>query len=262
VACYSSNYGEFGGDPEIALTAAILGTESGESTGAFASVCMVFRPPLTAPNSVQFIVYGPDGTLLNEAPLDTKGDNPSIPQNCIGCHGIKATYDASTNAVNGARFLPFDPGAFRFSEQAGYTRADQEENIRALNDAIRSAALSAAALEFVEGLYAGDPTVEGTVADESFVPRGWRNTARDAAVYRNAIGPYCRACHGSHDADRGLDFASADATRDLWGGTLGPLLCGDSHGMPNAEQVMKRFWASPARAYLASHYNFAGACAP
>jgi hypothetical protein len=261
IACASANYGAFSGDQDQALALAITGTESGVSTGAFATVSMVYRPPITAPNSVQFMVYGADGALVNEAELDRPGDNPSIPHNCLNCHGTGSSYDANTNSVSNARFLPFDPLAFAFADENGYRRPDQEENIRALNQIVLGTEMSASAREFVEGMYAGALATAGTIANEEFVPVGWQESEETRAVYLHAVAPYCRGCHASREPGDGLDFASADALR-AWGPKIGEVMCSPlaTHSMPSAEAVVRRFWASPARAYLVEFLNLTGSC--
>jgi hypothetical protein len=65
---------------------------------------MVYDPP-TAPNAVKFMVFNAAGALLTPAQLDTRGDNTSIPNNRINCHGSDG-YDAATHSVIGARFPP------------------------------------------------------------------------------------------------------------------------------------------------------------
>lgn len=267
VACLTGNYGFFSGDENLALDQAIEGTESGVSTGAFALVAMVYVPPITDPNSVQFMVYGAGGQLVNEAELDTHGDNPSIPQNCINCHGSNATYDPATSSVIGARFLPFDPGAFGFSSEDGYTRADQAEPIRLLNQIVSEAGLSAGSRELLDGWYGGSLDIENTAADTSFVPEGWRGSIRSIETYANVIAPYCRACHASRgEGDQGerLDFTAYD---EILAPLIGQAVCGvrgepASHRMPSAQAVARELWSGPARAYLVDLFDVPGSCAP
>ena len=83
-ACITKNYGvdgenqpDFSGDAESAMDDAIRNQNS------FAAVCMVkigntFGP--TAGNDVQFMVYGADGNIVDQAQLDSTGSNESIPE--------------------------------------------------------------------------------------------------------------------------------------------------------------------------------------
>lgn len=267
-ACYVSNYGDgvvnFGADPTAAVAKAVTGAKSGVHTGAFATVAMVYTAPISAANSVQFMVYGSNDLRVNEAPLDSKGYNKSIPQNCLTCHG-GVTYDSGANSVTGARFLAFDTDIFSYSTEAGFTLAAQQEGFRKLNRHVYNAAPTAATKQLIEGWYAaGSVNTAGTVADTSFVPPTFAAEKKDKKVYQEVVAPYCRGCHASQSA-----FSFTDST-DFKG--LGFLIdsrvcthnpsAAESHLMPNAEVTLKRFWNSPARAYLAGYLDSAGSCNP
>lgn len=273
-ACYVSNYGDgvrdFGGDPQAAVNRAIDGFESGAHHGAFATVAMVYVPPITADNSVRFIVYDEDGKLKYDAQLDSTGYSKAIPHNCISCHG-GATYDPATNRVSGAslnpkrkqvraaRFLPFDLDAFEYSTKAGYTRADQEESFRKLNRHVYFAGPSDATVELIDGWYgSGGVHIAGTTADTSFVPGTFARRAVDAKIYRSVVAPYCRACHVSQTGI--FSFVDSDDFKDA-GGLINVATCG-TKSMPHAEVTQRRFWASPARAYLAGYLDSVGSCKP
>jgi hypothetical protein len=265
LACMTGNYGQFSGNQQLALEAAINGTESGVSQGAFAYVAMVYEPPLDSLNSVRFIVYGSDRQLALEAPLDTVGENASIPNNCLNCHGAGASYDPASNTVSNARFLLFDPAAFRFSSTSGYRRVDQEESIRELNQLIYTYASSDPTKDAIENLYDGQLNISGTIANTEAVPQEWAGSLRDRQVYRNVVAPYCRGCHASFgNASQGLATPEALTTRAQ---VLARAVCdristAQLHAMPNAEVVLDRFWNGPARAYLAEFVGIPGSCAP
>jgi hypothetical protein len=253
LACYVRNFGIFGGDESEALALTVAGGIP------LATVAMVYTPPITAPNAVTFMVYGPNGELINEAQLDTFGNNTSIPQNCLNCHGGNSRYDAATNAVTGARFLPFDPAAFTYGVRADLTLIAQEQKFRLLNRLVDQAAPTTGVRELINGIF---PPNGGY--DPSFVPQGWRNTAADARVYREVIAPYCRSCHVSFDGAAGdeLVFATADSVRTR-AAPLMQHLCGAGPlGMPAAEQTTRAFFSSPARAVILQWLGEPGACAP
>jgi hypothetical protein len=244
LACYVSNYGTFGGDYADAITRAANGEAAG-GTGAFASVAMVYTPPAGAPNSVQFMVYGAAGGLISSATLDRFGDNTSIPNNCLNCHGAGATYDSTTHASTGAHFLPFDPGVFRYSSEPGLTASDQAQNVARLNQMVAAADVT--------------PAIVGITANPAQIPDGWGATPFDKAVYRNVTAYACRGCHSTLEG--GLQFANAGDFRAS-GSTIGAAVCASDHRMPSAEVPFERVWNGPARAYLAAYLNLTGACAP
>jgi hypothetical protein len=263
VACTTFNYGVFGSKEADALQLAVDGRIAGAGKGSFANVSMIYDPPITAPNAVRFMVYNTAGTLQTQAQLDTRGDNTSIPQNCLNCHGSDSSYDPATHRVTGARFLPFDPSAFVFSDRPSMARRDQEDAMRALNQTFLAAAPSDTLAETVRGWYGGNATLQGT-ADTTVVPAAWSGPA-DAPLYRNVIAVSCRGCHASRsDA---LAFATPDQFRAR-GSQIVSAICGTgrdaAHAMPSAEASLDRFWSGPARAYLAGFFGaeVVGACVP
>lgn len=259
VACYVSNYGEFGGDPGSALASTIAGVEAGGTTGSFATVAMVYTPPITAPNAVSFVVYDGAGAIATQAQLDTFGDNMSIPNNCINCHG-GARYDAAQNAVIGARFLPFDPSGFEFAPaRAGYRDVDQFPRIHELNQLIAQTEPTPAIREMIEGF--------GTAPSRpalDFVPAGWSATTASRKVYTETVAVACRSCHTSLTG--ALDFRTAESF-ESFRTQIADSLCGPSglaasHDMPSAEVPLRRLWTTPARAYLVDFLDITGACEP
>lgn len=251
LACYVRNFGTFGGTVADALTA----VESGQP---FATVAMVYTPPIDAPNAVRFMVYGADENLTTSAQLDTRGDNTSIPHNCLNCHGGRSQYDTTAHAVTNARFLPFDPAAFDFSATPVLTFASQQEAFRNLDRLIMSAGATDAVGELVTGMFGGP------AYDESFVPSGWSTTASDRRVYREVIAPYCRSCHVSFQRGAGDSgtFASADSLRRAASSVVSRICGAGPKGMPAAEATARDFFASPARGLLLTWLEAPGACAP
>lgn len=252
LACYVGNYGTFGGDRDEALTLMLAGD------APFATVAMVYTPPITAPNAVSFMVYGANGQLVNEAQLDSFGDNTSIPQNCINCHGGGSRYDPATNAVIGARFLPFDPAAFSYAARSDLTLIAQEQQFRQLNRLVDQAAPTKGVRELIAGMFPANKPY-----DPSFVPPGWAAKPADARVYREVIAPYCRGCHASFDDDAtDLVFSTADSVRTRWSSMM-THLCGTGPlGMPAAEQTTRAFFNSSARGIMLQWLGQPGACAP
>ena len=244
LACYVSNYGTFGGDPDDAISRAVTGETAG-GTGAFASVAMVYTPPASRPNAVTFMVYGATGALITSAQLDTFGDNTSIPNNCLNCHGAGATYDPIAHAATGAHFLPFDQASFRFSTQPGFTAGDQAPAVRALDDMVARTDVTAAILRISN--------------DPDRVPAEWSSTIFDEAVYRNLVAPTCRGCHASLTG--ALAFESAADFRALSDGNI-TAICAPGHLMPAAEVPFRRTWTTSARAYLLAALDAPTACAP
>jgi hypothetical protein len=113
--------------------------------------------------------------------------------------------------------------------------------------------------DLIDGAYNG-----GTVWDDTYVPSDWNNGFNQAyqTLYTGVVRPYCRGCHVS--AAPGLDLATFDqlpAPSLIAGVACQP---GPPNGyfMPNAEQSMRRFWASGARAFLNEWTGDATGCNP
>jgi hypothetical protein len=253
VACYVRNFGIFGGNRTQAF-AEMLGNGI-----PIATVAMVYTPPIEAPNAVTFIVYGPDSALAPLAQLDSRGDNTSIPQNCLNCHGGRATYDPVAHAVSGARFLPFDPAAFAFDTRVDLTLAAQEAKLRRLNQLVLLTAPPPPTRELVDGMFPPDQP-----HDPDFVPTGWNANASDRRMYREVVAPYCRGCHASFSQVTGTTDPSAYATADALRARSPALferVCGAGpKGMPSAEATTTRFFESSARGVVLQWLDMPGAC--
>ena len=254
VACYVRNYGVFGGTKADSLAALVA------AGIPLATVAMVYTPPITAPNAIAFLVYGGDNALINEAQLDTKGDNKSIPQNCLNCHGGRSSYDLVNHAAIGARFLPFDPSMFDYDTRPDLTFAAQEEKFRRLDRLVVTAAPTVATQELIEGMF----PLANTPYDPTFVPAGWTGTQRETNVYRTVIAPFCRSCHASmeNQANDPLAFTTAAQVRAKSSSVVSHLCGAGPKGMPSAEATSAAFFASPARAVMLQWLGAPGACAP
>jgi mono/diheme cytochrome c family protein len=207
--------------------------------GLVATVVMEYVAPDQDPagkKRTTFYVYGADGQRVGIAGLNLDGRgskaNPGV---CLVCHGGKP--QALVNGVypnfgdTGAYFLPWDVPTFIFDGDPvglpaapGFSRADQEKNFRELNravlahhtqeaqfDQVSGLTRRVAPVEMIRGWYGG-PRLPNDTFDESFVPVGWRPSAENGVpagarrVYREVIGPTCRACHAQRES--ALDFAT------------------------------------------------------
>jgi hypothetical protein len=249
VACYVRNYGVFEGSDGDALAALVAaGTP-------LATVVMVYAPPIDAPNAVSFIVYDGAGNLQTQAKLDVAGNNQSIPQNCINCHGGQSRYDATAHAVTNARFLLFDPASFEFAA-APLDLASQADSFRALNRLVQAAGATDATTHAIDGMFPQN----NSPYDATFVPAAWSKTPSDARVYREALVPFCRSCHTTMTGQ--LAFETPADLRALATNTVTRACGSGPHGMPAAQQTSLRFFSSPARALLVTWLGAAGACEP
>lgn len=301
-ACYVTNYGrstkitsddpEFGSvDPQVAINQAITGPSgpgSNAKTQPVATVAMVYDPTIAiASRRVKFMVYDGAEILSDFAALDNGGvfalkdalagdhfeqsANITVPDNCLTCHGVGATYNRSESGdswVEGAAFLPFDPEALIFSTSSStYSKANMMPQIKALNALVWDTAPPAQVTALLQGMYPVNGTPTGpkdasSVFDPTYIPAAWKTADKVAnQVYTEVVKPYCRTCHVT--AYAGLDWDSYSEFQ-----TASPSIAGDlcTSGnllpMPQAEQIQRRFWKSPARAHFVEAFDVSGACAP
>src|SRR5262249_28383522 len=212
-------------------------------------------------NSVQFIVYNAQGDRVNTAKLDSKGDNMSVPTNCLVCHGGSFTPDTDQVARQ-AHFLPFDVFRLKYADDLGidapeYTYNAQAEKFRKLNEHVYNAGATDDIKGMIDSMYGGPGKVSiaNTPAQE-YVPESWQQAGK-AKVYNAVVKPYCRTCHVAREEAPGFIWEKYENFNDNVG-SMPHLVC-ETHDMPNAEQTLKNFWKSSARAHLAGAFPNAGA---
>jgi hypothetical protein len=251
VACYVTNYGLPGGDPETALAEAIGHSPVTATVGMDYSA-----PPGSTTKAVKFYVWDANGNLSPQAILDSEGPK-SVPQICLVCHG--GTYSEATHTVRNASFREFDIFSFLYSTQSGFTQTDQIDKFMALNQIIKASKPNPnnpnkPITALIDGIFpAGKPPVE------DWAPDGWKQAGK-AEFYTRIPRVYCRACHIAQTA--GIDWTKFTQFQD-YSSTIEDLVC-SSRTMPHAEVPFRLFWTSPAdRDYLASPQTglgFSGPC--
>ena len=259
-ACYVTNYGKVGGVTVFGNQTVAL-DEAVRRDSPIATVAMIYKPPITAPNAVKFLVYDERGALQNFATLDTHGSNESVPNNCLVCHGA-GVYNADSHQVSNARFLPFDPFSFKYSTVAPFTYDAQAQELRKLNQHVMNTEPAPGTIDFVTNLYSPSYDTDGATAVGSYIPAGWKDPVNDPVrkqekLYNTVVKPYCRTCHASQSAFPFLRYSDFIG----FGPTIGADVC-TAHLMPQAEHTANNFWRSPARAHLVGALGLATACAP
>jgi len=222
------------------------------------------------------------GIRATTVSLDGRSDK-AMPGPCITCHGGRG--DALTppnsqgkrlfNLVRSgasqhrgdveAHMHPFEMEAFGHSTTAGFTRAEQEANVKKINqwilctyplpaastlpeDQCRRPANTnewqGTAAEMLKGFYGG-PGMPNATSTDTYVPEGWR-TAGQTTLYQNVVAPYCRTCHimrgsaGNSD----LDFTTYEKFRSYADRIKVHVL--DRGNMPLAKIVYDAYWGGSA----------------
>lgn len=182
---------------------------------------------------VSFQVYDPSLRRSNTSHVDSEGSK-QVPHSCIACHGGR--WDPTTRTVIGAALLPFDVAHMRFSTQPGFTRAEQEPALAALNAMVLRTRPDPRdpndpIAVWINGTYANGTR---TTADDSFVPPGWRG---DVALYRQVARPYCLTCHQAQQGT--LSFNTASQFRSM-ATRIQATVC-STRSMPHAEATLVAF---------------------
>lgn len=184
--------------------------------------------PYTGNKFTKFYNFAGDGNLTNDPPgtqqhfvdLDRRGDKP-MPTTCIVCHGGRGetlVYQAADgnlkvapSLVGGiagdvqAQLQTIEFDTLQFADAPGFTKEENQDGIRLINEAILSAYQhrkdlftgdgdwdANLAIEILSERYAGDLNNPANLYDNSFVPDGWSG---NQDLYRTLMGPNCMVCH-------------------------------------------------------------------
>jgi hypothetical protein len=215
---------------------------------------------VTRANAVSFMTYVPDGTgvfrLSRVADLDAEGPK-QVPQACIACHGGK--WDAETQTVTGAALLPIDFTRVRLPISPTWSRANQEEQIRRLNNQVYLAQANRLQpthpiREWLDGTYSGALGSAGQTANDAFTPSGW---STEPGLYHDVVKPYCQSCHQAMRIDLSFDTSAKFRTFTQ---TIRTDVC-VNRSMPHSGPTFEQFWQSQAPVIL-SQALFGGAPCP
>jgi hypothetical protein len=218
-------------------------------------VACVAMDYITSANGTQFtrfFVFGPSGQLLPSVNLDQRGEK-YVPGACIACHGGQTFASAQTAAI-GANLLPYDINNFVFSDQPGFTEADQDANIHQLNLNLLTGPISTTASP--SGITpATSALITGWFGPQGFgfVPPTWPNTPAGTSgftfsqIYTDVVARSCRTCHTAQPATFNWDALGPTGLA-----IFVPFVCTPpttafpqvNLGMPNAIVEFNRFWDS------------------
>lgn len=227
----------------------------------------------------KFFNFSAQGARQDLGDIDGRGEK-AMPSTCLTCHGGRgdpltppdarglrqfAMVESAPSGARGdtlAHFQPLEPDVFGFSATPGYTRAEQEAAIKAINRAIlctypiagaasapedacrpaaRSGEWTAAAAEVIKGGYGGDGLPNAAFSES--LPASWQG---HEALYRQVVVPACRACHllRGTSAQSDIDFASYEKFAAQARGIRPHVY--DRGDMPLAKIVYDAFWSDPA----------------
>lgn len=237
-------------------------------------------------NFVKFYTYDPvTGARINMISLDGRPAK-AMPTVCISCHGgrgdpltppdpvtgkqlfalVMNAYSQHRGDVQG-RLHPFEPAAFDYSTIPGFSRAEQEAAMKAINkmvlcsfplptgtvaafpeDSCRRVATrneyQGTAATHLKAMYGGDnlPNPTSEVVD-TYVEPSWTAAGQDT-LYLNVQGAACRVCHllrgTGNQSDISFDtFANFDGYKDRI-----KVHVADRGNMPLAKLIYDKFWST------------------
>lgn len=239
-----------------------------------------------------------DEPRIIKVDLDDRGEK-YMPIPCITCHGGSANPllpngDFPSAALpdeanpelrigdTDAKLQPLEVDSFEFSDQPGFTRAQQESNLRALNRLVYNTFPTVITQghwqadfirEVVDGWYGGDINTSNSAFNGDFVPQGWKYDPSDSSIpatrpatseqlFLEVIKPYCFACHSKRGSNLGPNTNAAGNGQDLNFSTYEKF---SSYAariedyvyargiMPMSLLTYEKFWESDAPEILASH---------
>lgn len=164
----------------------------------------------------KFFTYNKAGQRLTSADLDGRGIK-HMPAMCWVCHGgrlmpLEADGSFPAFSLRSAKLNQLEVDSFEYSALAGWSRADLESGLRAMNEFVHGTYVAMEgrpdeqaakwyagfAKEVAEGRYGG-AAFPATTYQVDHVPAGWQQTAsRPEGVeqlYKQVVEPHCVACH-------------------------------------------------------------------
>lgn len=233
----------------------------------------------------KFYTYDPTPPYARRlvANLDGRG-NKAMPGICISCHGgrgdpltpatgsptsqpLFALVENSLSQARGdvqAHLQMLKVDTFGFSTAAGYTRAEQEDNLKTINrlvlctyplpagsvddDGCRTSAganeWQGTAEKPLKAAYGGDGLPNATYTD-TYVPTGWSSTGQ-STLYTDVLHPACFTCHilrgTGNQGDLNFDAYSKFQT---YSDRIKAHVF-DRGNMPLAKIVSETFWSTPS----------------
>jgi len=174
--------------------------------------------------------------LRLQADLDGRG-NKAMPMICVQCHGgrllplnpdgtfprLRADDNLGVPGGVEAKLQALEVDTFEFPASGPFTRANQEEKIRRINESVYDSYTDPTRIgdygepgewdptfvaDLLDGWYGGDISLVGAKFDQSYVPPGWRPDPVSGTppvgaddLFREVVSPRCVVCHGKRGSD-------------------------------------------------------------
>jgi mono/diheme cytochrome c family protein len=278
-------FGEFGPTaPTAAVQASVDAAIQNALNGSNPLPCVAFDYGGAGQQAGQaymrFLVFNPAGKLASAVDLDGRGPK-QIPNACTACHGSpgpmhgqdppepSATEPEPKYQLVGTGYIPFDKGNFLFSSASGYTAADQEAQLKLLNQIVLNSATAldpgspstASVSTLIHGWYdtygADGYTVTGSLTSPTqqfWTPPALRQAVgtntpgalNEYAAYAEIYAPYCRSCHIANHLSSFFPPTLPGQLAGLFNiaKVCNPPTDGSLAVMPNSKASFDRFWST------------------
>jgi hypothetical protein len=262
VAAYVCNHLGPTNETQAAADAAIENAVNGRNLIACVAMDHGITSGVNGGNAfTRFLIFGPSGQLLLSVNLDGRREK-FVPGVCVACHGGdryvgRFPENGAGFADIGAHFIPYDSGNFTFSTKTGYTQADLEPVIHALNMNVLEAGPNTAITELIQGWYSSSTTT----LDQDYVPSSWQGrSTTDLDFYKYVYARRCRTCHVAFTESLNFDHYENMTTQSQPVGETGQLRMDISacsggsssfvrnFSMPNSLRTLDLFWGSAGTA--------------
>jgi hypothetical protein len=203
------------------------------NTNAKSIVNMEYSPGPTGDRITKFYIYDAAGNRKNSTFFDpdvATREELFLPNGCAACHGGGRDF-ATRGGKTGGGFLAFDFNVFEYGTLT--SRAQNEANVKKLNQGVLKTNPPGAVKSLISGLYGGKYLPLAT-QNSAYRPSDW-NT--EPALW-NVVVTDCLGCHTlSEEEVRNLDY---------WKNNVGSFReeVLKEKLMPNSPYANRRFWST------------------
>jgi hypothetical protein len=201
------------------------------NTNAKSIVNMEYSPGPNGDRITKFYIYDAAGNRKNSTFFDTDPatrEELFLPNGCAACHGGGRDF-ASRGGKTGGGFLAFDFNVFEYGTLT--SRADNEANVKKLNQGVLKTNPPSAVKSLISGLYGGK-TLPSATQNSTYRPSDW---GTEPALW-NVVVTDCLGCHTlSEEEVLSLDY---------WKRTVGDFReeVLKKKLMPNSPYANRHFW--------------------
>jgi hypothetical protein len=208
-------------------------------------VNMEYSPGPNGDRITKFYIYNANGGREYSTIFDpdlTKAEKLFLPNGCAACHGGGNKNFATRGGKTGGGFLAFDFNVFEYGTLT--SRADNEANVKKLNQGVLTTNPPSAVKSLISGLYGGKSLPLAT-QNSAYRPSTWDT---EPALW-NVVVTDCQGCHTLSEQE----VLSLDNWKRNVGDFREEVL--KEKLMPNSPYANRRFWSTDHHQILEDALN-------